>query len=264
MSRTELAAAVAVTCACALVGCDRAASRLDRADRSLQDGDTERALTLYEQASVSDDPAVGGRALLAAARVHRDRLGDDDTTENLCEQAAARFPGGGVAADCLLLLAEIREARLDWYGAIDARREFLSQQPAHPAGEEVLDAIARGYVELGNLDQALIEWTELLERYPAGERAATALLGVARCHDLAGDCGMAAPIYQRVRTRFPSAPEAIEAGMAEAGCLEVLGDLGSAEALYRELVEVHPNPDAVRQRLDGLRRSQVIRTPAIR
>jgi len=242
------------------IGCDRHQRQLHRAERSQARGDAERALVLYERASASAEADVGGRALVATAELQWE-AGEALAAETRCEEAISRFPGTGAAADCLLKVADIRKVRSDWWGAIDAYREFLAQQPDAALGEDVLHEIARCYVELGDPDQALVEWTELLERHPEGARAADALLGVARCHDLAGDCGIALTVYRRVQARFPGTPQSAEAMVGEAGCLEVQGDLGQAQARYEAALAAHPNPDMVRKRLSELQESRKIREP---
>ncbi len=251
-----LLAAVALV---AVTGCSSPEGQLQRADRLWERGELDRAVEFYQRAGTSEDPTVGGVALLRAAEVQQST--DPAAAETSCEQAVARFAGSDPAADCLRLIADLRRDRLDWFGAIDAYREFMSQQADDPACEDVLHEIARCYVELGEPEQALMEWTALLERYPDGRRAAAALLGVARCHDLAGDVGLAVTVYQRVRERFPTAEEAVEALVGEAGCLESLGDLDGAEALYRAALDEHPNPDMVQRRLELLQRSRSIRLP---
>lgn len=241
-------------------GCDSHERQLQRGDRLEERGETERAVELYDEASASSDPEVGGLALLRAAEVQR--AGDPAAAETSCESAVARYPGSRPAAACLTLIAALRRDRQDWWGAIDAYREYLSQQADEPSCEDVRHEIARCYVELGDPGQALVEWTELLERHPDGRRAPAALLGVAHCHDLAGDTGLALTVYQRVRERFPESPEAVEAVLGEAGCLEVQGDLDGAEELYRVAVVDHPNPTMVERRLELLRQSRTIREPA--
>jgi len=245
-----------------LGGCDRHERQLTRAERCSTRGEVDRALELYDRASESAAVDVGGRALLASAELLWDQ-GDLVTAETRCEEAISRFPGTGAAADCLLKVADIRRVRSDWWGAIDAYREFLAQQPEATAGEDVQHEIALCYVELGDPDQALVEWTELLQRHPDGVRAADALLGVARCHDLAGDCGIAMTVYRRIQERFPETPQSADAIVGEAGCLEVLGDLDAAELRYRTAVTAHPNPEMVRKRLDALQQSREIREPPV-
>lgn len=248
--------AVALLAAC---GCNSPERQLRRAERLWERGELDRAVDLYQRAGSSDDPDVGGVSLLRAAEVLQSS--DPASAETSCERAVARFPGSGPAGACLMLIAELRRERLDWFGAIDAYREFLSQQVDDGTPQDVLHEIARCYVELGEPEQALMEWTALLERYPDGRLAAAALLGVARCHDLSGDVGLALSVYQRVRERFPDQPEAVQALVGEAGCLESQGDLDGAEAAYRAALAEHPNPDMVQRRLDVLQRSRSIRVP---
>jgi len=242
-----------------LTGCDSHPRQLQRADKAMEQGDVERALELYGKAAVSDEAAVGGRALLAAADAHGSA--DPTAAESLCEEAIFRFVGSDEAAECLMRIAVIRRARSDWWGAIDAYRELLAQQPEHPDGEDILHEIARCYVELGDPAQALLEWTDMLERYPDGRRTASALLGVARCHDLAGDCGLAISVYRRVTERFPLTREGTEAMVGEAGCLEVLGELDAAEERYRAALESHPNLAMIELRLEELEKARAIRSP---
>lgn len=254
-----IVAALAVALSIA-AGCDSPERQLDRGDRLRDRGELARAVEQYRAAGTSSEPEVGGVALLRAAEVLH--AADTEDAETSCEEAVARFPASEPAAECLLLIADLRRDRLDWWGAIDAYRELLSQRPDDPGCGDVRHEIARCYVELGDPGQALVEWTELLERYPEGPRAAAALLGVARCHDLAGDAGLALTVYQRVRERFPDTPEAVEALVGEAGCLEMRGDLDGAEALYRQTLANHPNAAMVERRLELLQRSRTIRLPA--
>jgi tetratricopeptide (TPR) repeat protein len=241
-------------------GCNSPERMLDRGDRHRESGDLSRAVEFYRSAGTSTEPEVGGVALQRAAEVLHST--DPTAAETSCEEAVARFPASDPAASCLLLIADLRRERLDWWGAIDAYRELLSQRADDPSCQDIRHEIARCYVELGDPGQALVEWTELLERYPDGPRAAAALLGVARCHDLAGDSGLALTVYQRVRERFPGTPEAVEALVGEAGCVEMRGDLDGAEALYRQALADHPNTAMVERRLELLQRSRTIRLPA--
>ncbi len=240
-------------------GCNSPERRLERGDRFRDRGETDLAVEQYRAAGASTDPEVGGVALLRAAEILR--ASNSDEAETSCEEAVARFPASEPAATCLLLIADLRRDRLDWWGAIDAYRELLSQRADDPGCADIRHEIARCYVELGDPGQALVEWTELLERYPDGPRAASALLGVARCHDLAGDAGLALTVYQRVRERFPDGAEAVEALVGEAGCMEMLGDLDGAEDLYRQALESHPNRAMVQRRLELLQQSRSIRLP---
>jgi len=246
-----------------VAGCDRSPGALRRAERCLDQGRLEDALQYYQRAGEGDDADVAGKALLRAAELQRD-LGDDPTAaEEACEEAISRFPKTEWAGACLLLVGDVRQQRRDWWGAVDAYREYLAQNPGDPAGEDVRHQIALCYLELDDPGQAQIEWTELLERYPDGERAADALLGVGRCHDLAGDCGLAVFVYRRVQVRFEGQPQAVEAMLGEAGCLEVQGDLDGAETLYRRCLESYPNPDVIRARLEELERSRKVRDPPV-
>lgn len=244
---------------CVLLGCVSPEAQLQRAQRAHSAGDDARALALYDQASRSEDAAVGGRALLEAARIHWP--GDGESAEALCETAVERFTGSDEAAQCLQLIIDVRRQRLDHWGAIDAMRELLAQRPGDPACEQVRHDLANTYIQLDDLGQALIEFTAQLEQFPDGALASAALLGVARCHDLAGDCGVAVEVYRRVSERFAGSPDAYEAMVGEGGCLEALGDLDAAERRYREALAHHPNPDVVRRRLDELTKARMHRNP---
>lgn len=246
-----------------LAGCNRPAAALRKAERCAGQGDLDAALAHYRRAAEAEDPAVAGPALVSAAELQRDVGADPAAAEELCEEAVSRLPRTEWAAACLRVVAELREERRDWWGAIDAYREFLAQNPGDPLGEQVRNRIALCYLALDDPGQALVEWTEQLERYPEGELAADALLGVARSHDLAGDCGLAVFVYRRVQVRFEGRPQAAEAMLGEAGCLEVQGDLDGAETLYRRCLESYPNPEVVEARLEQLRQARRIRNPPL-
>jgi len=245
-------------------GCDSQQRQLRRGDKLLGQGDVDGAVEAYRAAAPSPEESVAAPALWALATVHRDRLDDEAIAEESCEELITRFPTAALGDDCLALMAGLREARQDWWGAIDIRRERLARQPEHPAGEEIRHHIARCYFHQGDPQQAIVEWTDQLERYPSGKLAADALLGVARSHDLAGDCGLAIGVYQRVYSRFQGSAQAASAIVGEAGCLEFQGDLDRAEALYTEALQLHPNPAAVQMRLDELRQARGIRDPVVR
>lgn len=245
-------------------GCDSQQKQLRRGDKLLGQGDISGAVQAYRAASPSTDESIAAPALWALATIHRDQLSEPTAAEESCEELITRFPAAVFSDDCLELMANLREARQDWWGAIDARREQLARQPDHLRGEDIRHRIARCYFHQGDPQQAIVEWTDQLELYPDGRLAADALLGVARSHDLAGDCGLAIGVYQRVNSRFDGSPQAAMAIVGEAGCVEFQGDLDRAEALYTEALVLHPNPAAIQMRLDELRLSRGIRDPVVR
>jgi TolA-binding protein len=263
-TRSERAWALLLIAALFTTGCDRGPGRLRRADRAVVRGDLARAVTLYRLAADSDDPDTARAALARSADLHRDRLDDPASAESICEELVSRYPGTDEAATCLQLMAEQRRSRQDWWGAIDAYRELLAQRPDDPSCEQTRHAIAQVYIQLGEPEQAMEEWTDLLELFPDSQRAADALLGVARCHDLLARCGMAIAVYRRVQERFAGSEQAADAMLGEAGCLETQGDLDGAEAVYRAALELHSSPDLVEVRLQHLARSRELRDPVVR
>lgn len=263
-SRDAAALLLLLTPLSLLTGCGRPAGALRKAERCAAEGRPGDALRHYQTAATADDPEVAGPALLAAAEIQRDVQGDPAAAEELCEEAISRLPRTEWAGACLQLVAGVREDRRDWWGAIDALREFLAENPGDPRGEEVRHRIALCYLALDDPQQAMIEWTEQLERFPEGDLAADALLGVARSHDLSGDSGLAAFVYRRVQVRFEGQPQAVGAMLGEAGCLEVQGDLDGAEVLYRRCLESYPNRGVVEARLEQLEEVRRIRNPPLR
>ena len=119
--------------------------------------------------------------------------------------------------------------------------------------EHCLLESGHSYLDLGEYEQARVEWKELLEKFPRSSLAPRVALQTARSYDLEGRNKEALKAYRIVQRRYPAHSVAPLASFGVAESLEQLGRLDEAIKAYESLLDDHPNPDAVTIKLEALR-----------
>jgi tetratricopeptide (TPR) repeat protein len=184
-----------------------------------------------------------------AAAIYRDALHDVTRAEEAFVECASRHGGDEWGYACQVDLADLLRDAGQPRPAIGAYRTALQLRPNGSYASHCLLETGRGYLLLGEPEQARVEWEELLERFGDGPLAPTVALEVARSYDLQGDPKSALAAYRAVIAGWPEHSLVALAAFGEGEALEQLGRLDEAVAAFERTLLIHPNPAAVRIKL---------------
>jgi tetratricopeptide (TPR) repeat protein len=113
--------------------------------------------------------------------------------------------------------------------------------------------VARGYLAIGNHEQARTEARILRERWPTHELADEAQLLTAQAWALERRDDEALGAFQALVDREPRAETKARALEGQAHIHAQAGRFDRALALYALALPTHPNPDAIRTNIDAVR-----------
>lgn len=99
-------------------------------------------------------------------------------------------------------------SRREYENALDESEVFLSEYPDDPLMQEVLYLRAQTLTELGRPEDALKEYSTLLQLFPGGKRAPGALLRMAITYESMGQAELAAGVVRRLIAEYPRSSEA--------------------------------------------------------
>lgn len=226
-----------------------------RADELFADGRWEDAAAAYAVL-----PLEAGRwrayGSWRAAAIYRDALHDVARAEEAFAECAHQHAGDEWGYACQVDLADLLRDAGQPRDAIGAYRAALQLRPNGGYSPHCLLETGRAYLLLSEPQQARVEWEELLDRFGDGPLAPTVALEVARSYDLQGDPKSALDAYRTVQERWPQHSVTVLASFGEGEALEQLGRLDEAVAVFERTLAIHPNPAAVRIKLDAVRERQ--------
>ncbi len=188
-----------------------------------------------------------------AAAIYRDALHDLTRAEEAFTECARLHPSDEWGYACQVDLADLMRDAGKPRDAIGAYRTALELRPAGGYAPHCLLETGRAYLLLGEPEQARVEWQELLDRFGDGPLAPTVAVEVARSYDLQGEHKPALEAWRTVQQRWPEHQVTPLAAFGEGEALEQLGRLDEAVAIFEAVLPVHPNPAAVRIKLDAVR-----------
>ncbi len=152
-----------------------------------------------------------------------------------------------------LHLAEVYEKRLK--RPTDAISTYESIVAISQDKEQILASrykIGELYYEMGDMDQARVEWDLIVESAPTSRWAPSALYRKAGTYFVTGACEAAVPVYKMLYTTYPEDENSDFAKFRAANCLEMEEQPDEALNLYKELKESYPNPAMIRQKMESL------------
>ncbi len=188
-----------------------------------------------------------------AAALYRDALQDVPRAEEAFAACARQWQDDEWGYTCTVDQADLMRDAGRPRDAIGAYRSALALRPKGIYAEHCLLESGRSYLLLSEPEQARVEWDELLQNFPGSPLAPTVALEVARSFDVQRDGKGALEAYRAVQERFPAHPVSPLAAFGEGEVLEQLGRLDEAEATFERVVPLHPNPAAVRIKLEAVR-----------
>jgi len=189
-----------------------------------------------------------------AASIYRDELKDQVRAEEALADCSKRWASNDWGYVCRVELGHLRALRENHRGAIDAFRGAVELRPRGTYAETCLLESGRAYLALDEPAQARMEWQELLQAFPSTPLAATVALELARSYDIEGKQRGAVDAYRALVQRFEGHSVVPEAQFGLGESLEQLGELEEALGVFRLLVENHPNPAAVKVKVQAVER----------
>jgi tetratricopeptide (TPR) repeat protein len=255
-----------------LAGCAGPARKLDEANALRHAGRPGDAMALYREALAElgearlppEEAEVRLRALQSAADTAYLEVGDYQGAVAYYRRLIALYPGTPDAWKARAVIGDIfRDRFADPIGAI-AQWAEIAQSSTEAAPRYQLK-VAREYLELKNYQQARTEARLLRDRWPRGREADEAQLLTAQAWAFEHRSDEALRAFQAAVERRPApeiAAQALE-GQAHLYAQQGPGErcgvqscLDRAIALYTEALPSHPNPEALRQNIDAVRRRQ--------
>lgn len=224
---------------------------IGEADRMFREGLFEQAAAAYG----SLPPELGSWQAYGAWRsavIYRTSLRDPERARQAYLACAKAWTDTEFGYACQVELGDLLRDEADHRAAIGSYRAALQVQPDGASADHCLLESGRAYVALGDPQQARVEWQELLREHKGSALAPTARLEIARSWDLQEEPKHALKAYRSLRERYADSDLAVMAAFGEAEALEQLGRLDEAASVFRSLLKTHPNPDAVRVKLEAV------------
>lgn len=150
-------------------------------------------------------------------------------------------------------LAEIYERRLKRpTEAISTYESIVATSDDH---EQVLASrfkIGELYYDMGDMDQARVEWDLIVDNAPKSPWAPSALYRKAGSYFVSGACEAAMSVYKTLYTTYPEDQNSHFAKFRAANCFEMEERPSEALILYKELEESYPDPAMIKQKVKVL------------
>ncbi len=236
-----------------LVGCRSSGPDAVRvADALYADGRWEQAAAAY-QALPDISESWQAYGAWRAAAIHRDALKDPERAEAAFAACARRWGELEWGYTCQVELGDLVRDLGRPRAAIDAYRKALEIRPRGGQAEHCLLESGRSYLTIGEPAQARVEWDELARAFPRSPLLPMVAVEAARAYDLEDLHEESLAAYREAQKRWPEHSSAPLAVYGEAEALEQLGRLTEAQEAFERALLVHPNPDAVRLKLERLR-----------
>ena len=240
--------------------CSSPERRLEQANALRHAGDAKGALAAYKVilAELGDGPlpeaqaAVRWKALRFAGDVSYLELGDYAGALSYYRRVVSLQPGGKEAYEARGVIGDIYRDRFnDQLAAIAQYADVAaSSSPLAPSYQL---QVARGYVALGNHQQARTEARILREKWPTDPLADEAQLLTAQAWALEKKDDEALGAFQALVDRDPPPEVKARALEGQAHIHAQAGRFDRALALYAAALPTHPNPDAIRTNIEAVR-----------
>jgi tetratricopeptide (TPR) repeat protein len=259
LSRRRIVPCVALLAALALA-CGSAERRLDEANARRRAGDAKGALEGYKAILVElgdgalgeDQAALRAKALRFAGDVSYLELGDYRGALSYYRRIVSFNPGGKDAHEARAVIGDIYRDRFNDHLAAIAQYSDVAGSGSPLAPTYQLE-VARGYLSLGNHEQARTEARILRERWPTHALADEAQLLTAQAWALEKKDDEALGAFQALVDRGPRPEVQARALEGQAHIHAQAGRFDRALALYALALPTHPNPDAIRTNIDAVR-----------
>jgi tetratricopeptide (TPR) repeat protein len=253
-------ALIAAALLAAAAGCGSPERRLEEANALRHAGDAKGALAAYKDILVDlgDGPlpearaAVRAKALRFAGDVSYPELGDYRGALSYYRRIVSLQPGGKEAHEARGVIGDIYRDRFrDHLAAIAQYADVAASDSPLAPGYQL--EVARGYLALGNHEQARTEARILRERWPTHALADEAQLLTAQAWALEKKDDEALGAFQALLDREP--PDEVKARALEgqAHIHAQAARFDRALALYALALPIHANPDAIRTNIEAVR-----------
>jgi tetratricopeptide (TPR) repeat protein len=240
--------------------CSSAEGRLEQANALRHAGDPRGALAAYKAilADLGDGPlsgsdaAVRHKALRFAGDVSYLELGDYTGALSYYRRIVSLHPRGKEALEARGVIGDIYRDRFRDHLAAIAQYADIAASDGPDAPRYQLE-VARGYLALGNHEQARTEARILRERWPTADLADDAQLLTAQAWALDKKDDEALGAFQALVARGPRPEVTARALEGQAHIHAQAGRYDRALALYALALPTHPNPDAIRTNIEAVR-----------
>ncbi len=259
MIRSRSAAIWAVPILLALA-CSSPERRLEQANALRHAGDAKGALAAYKAilADLGEGPladsqaAVRSKALRYAGDVSYLELGDYMGALSYYRRIVSFHPGGKEAYEARAVIGDIYRDRFKDHLAAIAQYADVAASGSPLAPSYQLEVV-RGYLALGNNEQARTEARILREKWPTHELADEAQLLTAQAWALQRKDEEALGAFQALVARNPRPEMKARALEGQAHIHAQEGRFDRALELYALALPIHPNPDAIRMDIEAVR-----------
>lgn len=243
-----------------LAACGSLERRLEEATALRRSGDPKGALRGYTAllADLGEGPlpeaqaAVRAKALRGAGDVSYLELGDYVGAISYYRRIISLNPGASEAHEARGIIGDIYRDRLNDRLAAIAQYADVATSDSPLAPKFQLES-ARGYLALGNYEQARTEARILRERWPTHELADEAQLLTAQAWALEKKDEEAIGAFRALVERRPRGELLARALEGEAHIYAQAGRFDRALELYALALPTHPNPDAIRTNIESVR-----------
>lgn len=250
----------AAACALALAACGSPERRLEQANALRHAGDARGALAAYKEilAELGEGPvsageaAVRSKALRFAGDVSYLELGDYGGALSYYRRLVSLHPGGQETYEARGIIGDIYRDRFrDPLAAIAQYAAVAASDSPLAPGYQL--EVARGYLVLGNWQQARTEARILRERWPDGALADDGQLLTAQAWALEKKDEEALGAFQALVESNPRPEVKARALEGQAHIRAQQGRFDRALELYALALPTHPNPDAIRTNIEAVR-----------
>ncbi len=260
MNGSRALAVMAAMVVLGLAACGSPERRLEEATALRRAGDPKGALRGYTalladlgEGSLPDaQSTVRAKALRGAGDVSYLELGDYVGAISYYRRIISLNPGGVEAHEARGIIGDIYRDRLNDRLAAIAQYADVATSDSPLAPKFQLEA-ARGYLALGNYEQARTEARILREKWPTHELADEAQLLTAQAWALEKKDDEALGAFQALVDRRPRGELLARALEGEAHIHAQAGRFDRALELYALALPAHPNPDAIRTNIEAVR-----------
>jgi tetratricopeptide (TPR) repeat protein len=252
--------AVALVLMIAVAGCSSADRRLEQATALRHAGDPKGALAAYK-AILADlgegplpagDAAIRGKALRFAGDVSYLELGDYAGAIAYYRRIISLSPGTPAAWEARAVIGDIYRDRFKDHLAAVAQYADVAGSASPQAPRFQLE-VAKGYLALGNWEQARTEARILRDRWPKDPLADEAQLLTGQAWAAQHKDEEALNAFQVLVAREARPDLRARALEGQAAIHAQTGRFDRALELYALALPSHPNPDAIRTNIEAVR-----------
>ncbi len=252
-----LSALVAVVFLITGLGCEFSSKRqMGIAEKRMDQGDYLGAAREYEQL-VEDFPKsrLAGEAYYWLGTLYQHYLDDPKRGLESFQLLVEHFPDHQRLPLALYSMGELYERHFQKSRlAIATYQRLVSDHRDEPLSEKSQLRIAEIYFDLGELDQARMEWEHLIQKHPEGNYSDEALYRIAGTYYIQESYDEAFERYQRLVREFPQSDFFLEAKYRMGNCLEETRQYSEALEIYEKILETYPNRAVLEMRIKEIRK----------